>query len=50
MVLIPEKNRKDLEEIPPKVLKGVELIFVHKMEDVFSHAFANGRLEIEAKK
>ncbi len=49
-VLIPEQNRKDLEEIPPKVLKGVELIFVHKMEDVFSHAFANGRLEIEAKK
>lgn len=43
-VLIPAKNKKDLEEIPPRVLKGIELIFVNSMMEVLDQAFLNGFL------
>jgi len=38
-VLIPEGNKKDIEEIPPKVLKKVELIPVDDMDGVLKEAF-----------
>ena len=41
-VLIPGKNKKDLEEIPSRVLKGLELIFVNSMMEVLDQTFANG--------
>ena len=41
-VLIPEKNQKDLEEVPSKVIKGLELVFVGSMENVLSHTFVTG--------
>ena len=44
-VLIPGKNKKDLEEIPSRVLKGIELIFVNSMMDVLDQAFLNGFLK-----
>src|SRR5208283_381318 len=37
-VLIPKENEKDIEEIPPQVLKGVTLIMVEHMDDVLKHA------------
>jgi len=37
-VLIPQENRKDIEEIPAKVLKKVELILVEHMDDVLEKA------------
>lgn len=46
-VIIPEKNRRDLEEIPSRVLRGLELVFANSMVDIYSHAFIseNGRKE-----
>ena len=37
-VLIPEENKKDINEIPSTVLKGVELILVSHMDDVLKRA------------
>lgn len=33
-VLIPKKNEKDLREIPKKVRKDLEFIFVDRMDEV----------------
>ncbi|MBW1850576.1 MAG: endopeptidase La [Deltaproteobacteria bacterium] len=37
-VLIPNENKKDIEEIPDKVLKKVELILVENMDEVLQNA------------
>ena len=33
-VVLPKRNKKDLEEIPKHILKGIELIFVDTVDDV----------------
>ncbi|MBI4490081.1 MAG: endopeptidase La [Deltaproteobacteria bacterium] len=38
MVLIPEENEKDIEEIPPSILKTVELVLVSHMDQVLKKA------------
>ena len=38
-VLIPQENKKDIEEIPAKVLKRVELVPVDHMDAVLTEAF-----------
>jgi ATP-dependent Lon protease len=37
-VLLPLDNKKDIEEIPKKILKKVELVLVAHMDDVLRHA------------
>ncbi len=37
-VLIPFENKKDIEEIPKKVIKKVELVLVNHMDDVLREA------------
>ncbi len=37
-VLIPYENKKDIEEIPKKILKKVELVLVEHMDDVLREA------------
>jgi ATP-dependent Lon protease len=37
-VLIPEDNKKDIEEIPKRILKRVELVLVPHMDDVLRQA------------
>jgi len=37
-VLIPQENKKDIEEIPARVLKKVELILVENMDEVLEKA------------
>ncbi|MEJ2025413.1 MAG: magnesium chelatase domain-containing protein, partial [Deltaproteobacteria bacterium] len=37
-VLIPLENKKDIEEIPKKILKKVEIVLVEHMDDVLTHA------------
>lgn len=37
-VLIPEENEKDLEEIPPRIRKGLKIIPVATAEQVIEHA------------
>ncbi len=36
-VVLPEKNKKDLEEIPANILKGLKLEFVENIDDVIKH-------------
>ncbi|MBI4001680.1 MAG: endopeptidase La, partial [Nitrospira defluvii] len=37
-VVLPKRNKKDLEEIPKHLLKGIELIFVDTVDDVIKAA------------
>ena len=36
-VIIPEKNRKDLDEIPKNILKGLKLEFIENIDDAVKH-------------
>ena len=38
-VLVPEENKRDVEEIDHEITDGVEIIYVQKMEEVIRHAF-----------
>ncbi len=38
-VIIPSENKKDLEEIPPDILKQIEIIPVDHIDDVLNRAF-----------
>lgn len=38
-VIVPEKNRRDVEEISAEIKKGLELIYAEQMEDVLKIAF-----------
>ncbi len=49
-VIIPEQNRKDLKEIPARVLRGMEIVLVNHMTDVLRQAFANGFQPVEMEK
>jgi ATP-dependent Lon protease len=37
-VILPEKNRNDLEEIPPEVKRKTKFIFVNEMDEVLKYA------------
>ncbi len=37
-VLIPKENEKDIKEIPPKILKSIELVLVDHMDEVLKRA------------
>lgn len=37
-ILLPEKNRRDMEEIPKSVREKMEFIYVKNVEDVLTHA------------
>ena len=41
VVLIPQENEKDLEEIPDNVKRGMEIIPVSHVDEVLSHALVN---------
>ena len=47
-VLVPEKNRPDVEEVPGEIKSGLEILFVETMDDVIRHAFVNGEGEMGA--
>lgn len=38
-IILPFKNKKDLEEIPAQNIKGIEFHFIKEMEDIFKIAF-----------
>ena len=45
-VVLPERNKKDKPDIPEEVLEDMELVFVHRMEDVLEVTLqANGAEE-----
>ncbi len=37
-ILVPKDNEKDIKEIPPKILKSMELVFVEHMDEVLRKA------------
>nr|GLL48652.1 ATP-dependent Lon protease [Ipomoea trifida] len=41
-VILPERNLKDLVEVPATVLSSLEIIVAKRMEDVLEHAFEGG--------
>ncbi|RHN53827.1 putative endopeptidase La [Medicago truncatula] len=41
-VILPERNLKDLVEVPPSVLANLEILLAKRMEDVLEHAFDSG--------
>jgi len=41
-VILPERNLKDLVEIPSAVLGNLEILLAKRMEDVLEHAFEGG--------
>jgi ATP-dependent Lon protease len=41
-VVLPARNRKDLEDIPPTARKALDIIWAERVEDVLSVAFASG--------
>lgn len=40
-VLVPEKNRADIGELSKEITKGLEIVFVGRMEDVLKEALVN---------
>lgn len=40
-VCVPKKNEKDIDEISAEIKKGLEIVFVEKMEDVLEVAFCH---------
>ncbi len=42
-VLVPNKNEKDVEEIPEEIKEGLEILFVETMEEVAQHALLSWR-------
>ncbi|XP_057872733.2 lon protease homolog 2, peroxisomal isoform X1 [Cryptomeria japonica] len=41
-VILPERNLKDLAEVPAAVLRNVEILLAKRMEDVLNEAFEGG--------
>ncbi|MBP3703833.1 MAG: endopeptidase La [Lachnospiraceae bacterium] len=42
-VFVPEKNRPDIEELDKEIVDGMELIFVHHAEQIFSQVLEGGK-------
>ncbi len=45
-VLLPEDNRKDLEDVPPYVKRTLAFVFAHHMDDVIKEAFGGKKLSL----
>ncbi|RLM85547.1 Lon protease [Panicum miliaceum] len=41
-VILPERNLKDLTEVPSAILSGMEILLVKRIEEVLDHAFEDG--------
>ena len=42
-ILLPAKNKRDLEEIDKNLIKGLKFIFVETIDDVLAHALLKGK-------
>ncbi len=49
-VVLPEKNRKDIDDIPANILKGLKLEFVENIDDVIKHTIEKYPLKSNNKK
>ena len=37
-IIVPDKNRKDIKELPPELLEGLDIHFVKQVKDVIKLA------------
>ena len=49
-IVLPERNRVDLEEVPKEILESLEFIFVSRMDQVLEAALVSMPAPIEPKK
>jgi len=47
-VILPEKNKKDLDEVPKNILKGLKLEFVDNIDEVLKHTLEKDPFKISA--
>ena len=45
-VILPADNRKDIEEVPEEIIKGMELIFVNHIDEVLPRALSGKKNQI----
>ncbi len=48
-IIMPERNQKDLFDVPEQAKKEMEFIFAHSMDDVLKHALEEDPFERAAK-
>lgn len=41
-ILLPWENKRDMDDIPDKIKKKIEFVFVNSMDEVLEHAFVKG--------
>jgi ATP-dependent Lon protease len=49
-VIVPDRNKKDLEEIPENIKKKLNYVFAHSMDDVLHNALQNSTKKTTRKK
>lgn len=49
-IIVPYRNKKDLEDIPKYVKEGMEFVFVETMDDVLETALNKGSIKKKAEK
>ena len=42
-VILPSKNKKDLEEIPKRNIENMKFHFINEVEELINIAFKNGK-------
>lgn len=42
LVMVPEKNKKDIEEMEQEVLEGIQIRYASQVEDIWKLAFSSG--------
>ena len=48
-VILPQKNEKDLEEVPENAKKDLQFLFVQKMDEIIPLALGTTQLSAEEK-
>src|SRR5438445_12706658 len=48
-IIMPERNKKDLQDVPEQAKKEMEFIFAHSMDDVLKSALEEDPFEKAAK-
>jgi len=48
-VIIPKRNKKDLEELPKYVKEGMKFILVESMDQVLRHIFSKTKTKTDKK-
>ncbi|WP_353686949.1 endopeptidase La [Thermodesulfovibrio sp. 3462-1] len=49
-VIIPKRNKKDLEELPKYVKEGMKFILVESMDEVLKHVFSKVKVKAKTQK